>query len=66
MNNEQASKNPDPSTPSDGSDPSAELSEDELAKVGGGTVGSQSTGAGAGKVTFNPFSITRPTDKSSP
>ena len=29
-------------------------------------VGSQSTGAGAGKVTFNPFSITRKIDKSSP
>ncbi len=29
-------------------------------------IGSQSNGAGAGKVTFNPFSITRPIDKSSP
>ncbi len=29
-------------------------------------IGSQSTGAGAGKVTFNPFSITRKIDKSSP
>jgi len=29
-------------------------------------IGSQSQGAGAGKVTFNPFSITRPIDKSSP
>jgi hypothetical protein len=47
------------------SDPSAELSEDELAKVGGG-IGSQSSGAGAGKVTFNPFSITRKIDKTSP
>lgn len=28
-------------------------------------IGSQSRGAGAGKVTFNPFSITRPIDKSS-
>ena len=27
---------------------------------------SQSSGAGAGKITFNPFSITRPIDKSSP
>jgi hypothetical protein len=26
----------------------------------------QSTGAGAGKVTFNPFSITRKIDRSSP
>jgi type VI secretion system secreted protein Hcp len=29
-------------------------------------IGSQSTGAGAGKVTFNPFSITRKIDISSP
>jgi type VI protein secretion system component Hcp len=29
-------------------------------------IGSNSTGAGAGKVTFNPFSITRKVDKSSP
>jgi type VI secretion system Hcp family effector len=29
-------------------------------------IGSQSTGAGAGKVTFNPFSVTRKVDKSSP
>ena len=29
-------------------------------------IGSQSTGAGAGKVSFNPFSITRKIDKSSP
>jgi type VI secretion system Hcp family effector len=29
-------------------------------------IGSQSKGAGAGKVAFNPFSITRPIDKSSP
>ena len=28
--------------------------------------GSQSTGAGAGKATFNPFSITRKIDKASP
>lgn len=40
-----------------------ELSEVELEKATGG---SQSTGAGAGKVTFNPFSITRKIDKSSP
>jgi len=31
---------------------SAELTEDELKKVSGG---SQSTGAGAGKITINPF-----------
>src|SRR5215469_6901435 len=29
-------------------------------------IGSQSTGAGAGKITFNPFSITRKCDKSTP
>src|SRR3978361_420805 len=29
-------------------------------------IGSQSTGAGAGKVTFNPFSITRKIDCASP
>jgi type VI protein secretion system component Hcp len=29
-------------------------------------IGSQSSGAGAGKITFNPFSITRKTDKASP
>jgi hypothetical protein len=40
-----------------------ELSEAELEKATGG---SQSSGAGAGKVTFNPFSITRKIDKSSP
>jgi len=51
-----------------------ELSDAELAMVTGGvaptpippfdieqilSIGSQSTGVGAGKVTFNPFSITR-------
>jgi type VI protein secretion system component Hcp len=29
-------------------------------------IGSQSTGAGAGKITFNPFSITRKIDRQSP
>ena len=29
-------------------------------------IGSQSSGAGAGKVTFNPFTITRKVDKASP
>ena len=29
-------------------------------------IGSQATGAGAGKITFNPFSITRKIDKASP
>ena len=38
-----------------------ELSEAELEKATGG-----SGGSGAGKVTFNPFSITRKIDKSSP
>ncbi len=36
-----------------------ELSEKELEKATGGS------GAGAGKVTFNPFSITRNTDRAS-
>jgi bacteriocin-like protein len=45
-----------------------ELNEHELNKVSGGdsfdieqvlNIGSQSSGAGAGKVTFNPFSIKR-------
>jgi hypothetical protein len=45
-------------------DKSEELSQEELAKASGGieqvlNIGSQSGGAGAGKVTFNPFSITR-------
>jgi hypothetical protein len=29
------------------------------------SIGSQSSGAGAGKVTFNPFSITRKVDRAS-
>jgi len=29
-------------------------------------IGSQSKGAGAGKITFNPFQITRKTDQASP
>jgi type VI protein secretion system component Hcp len=40
-----------------------ELTELDLCNVIGGT---HSTGAGAGKVTFNPFSITRHVDKASP
>lgn len=40
-----------------------ELTELELGNIVGG---SQSTGAGAGKVTFNPFSITKHVDKASP
>jgi hypothetical protein len=54
------------------SNPQRELADDELNTVAGGgntvasadieqtlNIGSQSSGAGAGKVTFNPFSITR-------
>jgi hypothetical protein len=40
-----------------------ELADAELETVIGG---SQSSGAGAGKITFNPFSITRKIDVSSP
>ena len=42
------------------------LSHEELDEVSGG-IGSQSTsaGAGAGKINFNPFSITRKIDKTS-
>jgi type VI protein secretion system component Hcp len=40
------------------------LSDAELESVAGG--GSRSTGVGAGKVAFNPFSITRHIDKASP
>jgi hypothetical protein len=53
-----------------------ELKMEELDHVSGGSfffdieqtlnIGSQSTGAGAGKVTFNPFSITRKVDRASP
>jgi bacteriocin-like protein len=46
-----------------------QLTDEALEHVSGGKdahVGSQSTGAGAGKVTFNPFSITRKIDVSSP
>jgi type VI protein secretion system component Hcp len=40
-----------------------ELSEADLEMVTGG---SQSSGSGAGKITFNPFSITRKIDRASP
>jgi type VI protein secretion system component Hcp len=40
-----------------------ELTEVELSKVTGG---SQSSGAGAGKIEFNPFSFTRKIDAASP
>jgi hypothetical protein len=32
-----------------------ELPEAELEKITGGNIGSQSSGAGAGKIPFNPF-----------
>jgi type VI protein secretion system component Hcp len=41
----------------------AELTEFELSVITGG---SQSSGAGAGKVTFNPFQITKRIDAASP
>jgi bacteriocin-like protein len=51
-----------------------EISDNELDTIVGGSfdieqvpnIGSQSSGAGAGKVTFNPFSITKHVDKASP
>ena len=43
----------------------SELTIAELETATGGK-GSQSTGAGAGKVTFNPFSMTRNVDKATP
>ena len=45
--------------------PGGELSEVELDQVAGGT-GSKSTGAGAGKVSFNPFTITKHIDVATP
>jgi bacteriocin-like protein len=44
---------------------STELSDQELDQVTGGK-GSQSSGAGAGKVSFNPFTITKHIDVASP
>ena len=44
-------------------DQTAALTEFELSEVTGG---SQSSGAGAGKVTFNLFSITKKVDVASP
>jgi type VI protein secretion system component Hcp len=46
--------------------PDAEIAASDWSAVSGGTIGSQSSGAGAGKITFNPFSITRKIDQSSP
>jgi len=46
-------------------DKTEELSQEDLAKASGGdneqtlSIGSHSSGAGSGKVTFNPFPITR-------
>jgi hypothetical protein len=50
---------------------SAELKKSALDEVVGGTeqtlnIGSQSSGAGAGKVTLDPFVITKKTDASTP
>jgi type VI protein secretion system component Hcp len=44
-------------------DQTVSLTESELSEVTGG---SQSSGAGAGKIRFNPFSITRKSDAASP
>ena len=45
----------------------AELDDTQLDQVAGGeAAATQSTGAGAGKVTFNPFTITKHIDTSSP
>jgi type VI protein secretion system component Hcp len=49
--------------PTDRSSDGFEVSDKQLDSVWGG---SQSSGAGAGKATFNPFSITRKIDKASP
>lgn len=42
-----------------------ELSDDDLDQVSGG-IGSQSTGAGAGKVKLSEFTISKTLDKTSP
>ncbi len=52
-----------PAGPCERNNRTEELTEIELFKINGG---SQSTGAGAGKVTFNPFHITKKTDAASP
>jgi hypothetical protein len=44
-------------------DCAGDLTDKQLDAVSGG---SQSSGAGAGKVSFNPFSITRKIDRASP
>ncbi len=52
------------SVPPDRLGPEAEIAPADLEVIAGG-IGSQSSGAGAGKVTFNPFSITRKIDVAS-
>jgi hypothetical protein len=57
-------------------DRTTELSERQLDRVSGGSplqqvdttlsIGSQPSGAGAGKETLNPFQITRKSDRASP
>jgi type VI protein secretion system component Hcp len=44
-------------------DQARELTDVELSQVSGG---SSTSGAGAGKVAFNPFAITKTVDKASP
>ena len=71
-------KQEQPKTPGVSPQSQDELSEHDLDQASGGAgesfsfdieqtlnIGSQSTGAGAGKVTFNPFSITRKIDPGS-
>jgi bacteriocin-like protein len=52
-----------PAEPCERDNRTEELSETELSKISGG---SQSTGGGAGKVTFQSFQITKRTDVASP
>lgn len=60
MNDKRTSKDPETSAPRD---PDAPLSDEDLAKVTGGT--GATTGSGAGKVTLHDISITKQVDKSS-
>lgn len=50
----KSTKSPEPKQTQDGRPGGDELDEKQLDKATGG-----SSGAGAGKITFNPFSITR-------
>jgi type VI protein secretion system component Hcp len=52
-----------PAQPCERNNQTEELTEIELSKVNGG---SQTTGAGAGNRTFNPFHITKKIDTASP